>query len=121
MSEVEALKEDMAELKNEVRDSLAGIHSDLKSLSEAFRDLVRLDGDINRVATTVDRIGKEVDELFAMLRSETKALDERLRKVENNVASNNKSVDLYDDWARYAGFVIIGLIIGGAVVKVTGA
>ncbi len=114
--DVEAIKEDLDELKREVRDSISGMRSDIKELAKALHELIRLDGDLSRVADITNRIGKQVDDLFRLLRTETNALDQRLRTVENKLAGNGKSVDLFDALVKHALTLLFGLAIGGGVV-----
>lgn len=117
-TEVDAIKEDLAELKTEVRESLKGIHTDLKELANALHELIRLDGDIGRVADMTHRIGKEVDDLFRLFRTEFGKLDTRLRTVETAQAGNTKSVGLFDSLVKYGMSLLMGAALGVTVVKV---
>lgn len=120
MSEIDAIKQDLAELKTEVKDSLSGMRSDIKELAAALRDLIRLDGDLGRVADMANRIGKQVDDLFQLLRSEVAALDLRLRTVETSQAGNSKSVGLFDSLVRHGLLVVVSGGIGAALAKALG-
>ncbi|MDZ7804333.1 hypothetical protein [Thiohalophilus sp.] len=118
--EIDAIKQDSSEIRDEMRTSITGVRSDLKELTSALHDLIRLDGELNRVADLTGRIGTEVDSLARLMRKEHGSFDARLRSLEVGQAGNDKSVGLFDDWVRYGGFVIVGLVVGGVVAKAAG-
>lgn len=108
-TEMDAIKRDLSDLRNELRESIGGLRADIKEIAKAFHELVRLDGDIGRVADVVSRLGKEMDDL-----------SRRMRTLELDQAGNTKSVGLFDWIVRNALTVIISGAIGAAVVaKVT--
>jgi hypothetical protein len=78
MSEI---KQEIQQLKSNIDEKLDGVRSDIKELTKAFRDLVRLDGDIKRVDIVVDRIGRQVDDQ-----------EKRLRAVETSGAINGNRI-----------------------------
>jgi len=115
MGEYEAIKKDLADVKSDVRESLAGMRSDIKELTKALGELIRLDGDLGRVADMASRIGKEVDELAGLMRTQQVENDRRLRALETQQAGNNKSVGLFDGLVKYAVTLLFGLAIGAAM------
>jgi transposase len=119
-AEVDSIKQDLADVKREVRDSLNGMRSDVKELAKALHELIRLDGDLGRVADLTNRIGKQVDEIAAMWRSEKAEIDRRLRLLETAQALNTQSASLFDWLVRNALTIMVSGVIGAAVVmKVT--
>jgi hypothetical protein len=68
MAEVDNLKQDLNALKVSVNEQFDGVRNDLKELTSALRDLIRLDGDIKRVQDAVHRIGTQVDDHETRLR-----------------------------------------------------
>lgn len=77
MADVDALKGDLDGLRTSVNAQLEGMRKDIKDLTSAFRDLVRIDGDIQRTNDALVRIGRQVDDH-----------EERLRSVENSQAAD---------------------------------
>lgn len=118
--EVQAIKDDLSALKQEMHTSLAGVSTEVKELTKALRQLIRLDGDLGRVADLANRIGKEVDGLATLMREQFLHYDERLRKVENNQAGNNKSVTLFDGLVRHGLALMLGMAVGVLVIKAIG-
>jgi chromosome segregation ATPase len=117
VGEVDAIKQDLSELRNEMRESYSGLRSDLKELAKALRELIRLDGDIGRVADLAQRIGKEVDDLAALMRADRQELDKRLRTLEQAQVGNSKSAGLVDWLVRHTLSMAIGAAFGAAVIK----
>jgi len=57
-AEFKALDTKIGDLRGDVGD----IKKDLRGLTQALRDLIRLDGDIKSLRETVARIGKQIDD-----------------------------------------------------------
>jgi hypothetical protein len=112
MTEVDAIKSDLQALKTEVRDELSGMRSDLKDLAKALHELIRLGGDLGRVADLANRIGKEVDQLATRVRDDKEKTDGRLQALEIAQAGNAKSVGLFDKLVTHG----LSLIVGGILV-----
>ena len=85
MSGEDALKTELKEFKADVNSRFDSLHSDLTELTKAMRDLIKLDGYIQRVADQSNRIGKQVD-----------LLEERVRELELANATNSKTVGRFD-------------------------
>ena len=60
--EIQEIERKVEALRSEVGAQFAGVRSDLKEVSQALRDLIRLDGDLKRQNDALLRIGKQVDE-----------------------------------------------------------
>lgn len=58
-------------LRSHFTGQFAGVRSDIKELTQALRELIRLDGDIKRQNDALARIGRQVD-----------SHDERLHEIE---------------------------------------
>ncbi len=119
-NEVDAIKEDLVDLKKEVRDSLSGMRSDLKELAKALHELIRLDGDLGRVADLANRIGREVDELAKLWRTEKEALNTRVGAIEIQMAGNSKSVGLFDGVVKHSLVAVLSGGVGATLMKVFG-
>lgn len=98
---VDALKKELDELKGDVTDQLKGVRSDLKDLTMALRELIRLDGDMKRQNDLLIRVAKQVD-----------GLEIRVRTLEVNGSVNSTRI----------GFSERGmwLIFGGGLSVLTG-
>jgi septal ring factor EnvC (AmiA/AmiB activator) len=65
----EHVEQQLQEFRAEVRQRFDRVGEDLKELTKALRDLIRLDGDIRRLAEAVKRIGTQVDDHEGRLRA----------------------------------------------------
>lgn len=74
MSELESFKSDVSR-------QFDGVRNDLKELTKAMRELIRLEGDIKRTSDALIRIGRQVDDH-----------DERIRALETSDASERVRV-----------------------------
>lgn len=117
MSEYELIKRDLVEVRKEMRETLTGVRSEIKELAQALRDLIRLDGDLTRVADMTARVGKEIDELASLMRVQYTDTDKRLRSLETTQAGNNKSVGLFDGLVAHVLSLAVGLVVGAVVMK----
>ncbi len=62
MSDVAALESKFESHSRAVNGQLSGVRNDIKELTKALRDLIRIDGEIKNIVTLVSRIGSEVDD-----------------------------------------------------------
>jgi hypothetical protein len=60
-TDIETVERKVEELRSEVGRQLGGVREELKELTKALRDLIRLDGDMKRTNDALIRIGKQVD------------------------------------------------------------
>lgn len=60
---------EMDEFKAEVRDQIKGLRTDIRELTMAFRDLIRIDTNLKNVDRRVDAIGASVDDHETRLRA----------------------------------------------------
>lgn len=111
--QVEAIRAGLSELRNDVADALKVMRNDIKELGKAINGLARIDA-------RIERLVKDVDALFGLVREETRELDARVRKLEVNVAGNAKSMTLFDSIVRQSMFVIVGVIVGVVVERIFG-
>lgn len=58
-------------------EQFVGVRQDIKELTAAFRELIRMDGDLKRINDAMARIGSQVDDH-----------EQRLRFVENGHAGD---------------------------------
>lgn len=77
MTEIAALDHKIETLRTDVNTQLTGLRSDVKELTKALRDLIRMDGEIKNLSTLISRIAGEVDDH-----------ESRLRKLEQNSTIN---------------------------------
>lgn len=56
-----ALDNKVENLRRDVSQHLAGVRNDIKDLTAALRELIRLDGEMKRQNDAVARIGRQVD------------------------------------------------------------
>lgn len=103
MAQIEQMQQDLTEFKADVRGQFDGVRADLRELTQALRELIRLDGDIRRIDDKVIRIGAEVDDH-----------ENRLREMEKSDAAQTRSVGLFDWLLRHA----LGILVGGAITAV---
>lgn len=81
MADVDELKRNLDALRENVNEQFSGVREDIKELTAAFRELIRMDGDLKRVNDAMSRIGKQVDDH-----------EERLRRMENGQAADSVRV-----------------------------
>ena len=62
-----ALDTKIEALRSNVSGQLTGVRSDIKELTQALRELIRLDGDLKRQNDALGRIGRQVDNHDARL------------------------------------------------------
>lgn len=111
--QVEEIRAGLKDLRNDVADALKGMRSEIKELSRTINGLARID-------TRLERVGKDVDALFTLVRDETHELDQRVRNLEVTVAGSTKSTTLFDAIVRQSLFVIIGMIAGVVIERLAG-
>lgn len=107
--DLESLKQDLDELRGDIGKRFDSVHTELKELTKALRDLVRIDGDQRRIEEKVNRIGSEVGDH-----------EKRIRHLERSDAGQEKSVGLLDWIVRHAMSMGIGGAIGAALLKAAG-
>jgi hypothetical protein len=93
-------RDDLNVVREELNVQLAGVRADIKDLTLALRDLIRLDGDLKRIEQAQTRIGRQVDDH-----------EDRLRSVEVGGAGHAKTVGLVDKLVEHAASLIIGALI----------
>ena len=81
MSEVAALDQKIETLRQDVSEQFSGIRSDIKDLTKALRELIRLDGEVKSVRDLSNRIGKQVDDH-----------EKRIRTLETNSTANATAI-----------------------------
>ena len=101
-------REELDEFKAEVRHRFDRVHEDLKEMTQALRELVRLDGNIKRLEEAVGRIGDEVRDQ-----------EKRLRTLEHRGAGTAKTIGGVEVFARYAAAAVAGGLVT-AVAQVMG-
>lgn len=77
MADVDALKSDLERLRSSVNEQFGAVREDLRELTAAFRELIRMDGDMRRINDALARIGAQVDDH-----------EKRLRLLENGHAAD---------------------------------
>lgn len=65
---LEALDAKFEKLRHSVDEQFGGVRKELKELTQALRDLIRLDGDLKRQNDAIVRIGRQVDDHENQLR-----------------------------------------------------
>lgn len=81
MTEITALESKVESLSQNVNSQLSGVRTDIKELTSALRDLIRMDGEIKNISLLVNRIGGEVDDH-----------EERMRKLEQHSIVNSVKI-----------------------------
>lgn len=69
MTDILALQQKIEGLRAEVSARFDLVHEDLKELTKALRELIRLDGDIRRLQDAIGRIGRTSDDHELRLRT----------------------------------------------------
>lgn len=100
-------KTELNQFKNEVRLQMEGVRADLKDLTKALRELIRLEGSLNGLAKIVERLGRENDDQ-----------EKRLRQIEIGAAGTSKSVGLFDGMVKHVFVLVIGATVGAVLMKV---
>tara|TARA_R100001143_G_scaffold45391_2_gene40712 strand:+ start:18255 stop:18563 length:309 start_codon:yes stop_codon:yes gene_type:complete len=75
------VSEDLNRIRQEMSDQFKAIRSDIKEISTALVELVRLDGKFNSISELVNRVAIETDDL-----------EKRVRSLENNAGVNNTRI-----------------------------
>jgi len=81
MTEVAVLESKLESLSHSVNNQLTGVRSDIKDMTKALRELIRMDSEIKNVTTLVSRIGTEVDDH-----------EKRIRMLENTSVVNSVKI-----------------------------
>lgn len=69
LEQIAAVRADVASYRTEVAAQLGGVRDEIRELTVAFRELIKLDGDIKRTNDAVGRIGRESDDHEIRLRA----------------------------------------------------
>ena len=69
----EHVEQKLEDFRTEVREQFNRVGDELKELTQALRDLIRIDGDIRRLREAIKRIGGQVDDHEKRLRSAERA------------------------------------------------
>lgn len=107
-NEVETLERKLEEMRDDVRTQFAEVRDDLKELTKALRELIRLDGDIRRLQDACGRIGRESEDH-----------EKRLRALEQTRGADAMTVKHLDrtQWLQITTVVsIIASVIAGVAV-----
>lgn len=59
---IQSVERKLDDFRREVRGRMDTVGEELKELTKALRDLIRLDGDIRRIQDAVGRIGRQADD-----------------------------------------------------------
>lgn len=62
IDETQAVQKIVEDLRKEVSGRFDSMQEDIKELTKALRDLIRIDGDIRRLQDSVGRIGRETED-----------------------------------------------------------
>jgi len=108
MSDVTALDQKIETLRSEVTTQLRTVSSDMKELTRALRELIRLDGDIKNLSTLVTRVGGQVDDH-----------EKRLRRVETSSTVNTVKVGSSERFFWIAGAALFSVLSNIIVYVVT--
>lgn len=98
------MSEDLVQLRKEMTDQFSAMRSDIKEISHALVELVRLEGKFERVNELVYRLATENDNL-----------EKRLRSLENSAGINNNRISNNE---RIVWFVVTSVLgLGFAALK----
>lgn len=90
-------------LGGEVKSQLGVVNVELRELTKALRDLIRLDGDIRRLQDAVGRIGRETEDH-----------EKRLRVIESRGTAQTVTLGFWQSAAR-VGTTIAAAVIAAAI------
>lgn len=90
------MSEELDRLRQEMTQQFSAMRSDIKELSSAMLELVRLDGKLNTMSELLYRVAKQVDDL-----------ESRVRVLENNAGISTQRVTNNE---RMVWIVITGLL-----------
>lgn len=111
MSTIENVERNLEAFRNEVNGRFEALQSEIRELTSALREQVRIDGEIKRVNDALARMGKQLDKL----EERGEEIDVRLRNVEQSGAANKTEVRHLDRLAwlpiTIAGSVLAGLLV----------
>ena len=103
-TEIQAVEEKVEFLRTELGRRFDTVQEELKELTKALRDLIRLDGDIRRLQDAVGRIGRETEDH-----------EKRLRTLEGSGAATQATVKHADrqSWLiiTAAASLLSGLVV----------
>lgn len=107
-AELKDLEQKLETFRSEVGERFDRVHDDLKDLTKALRDLIRLDGDIRRLQDAIGRIGRESGDH-----------EKRLRVLEEATAGQRVKVGvigrgqllIFSTIAAAAGAVFSGVVV----------
>jgi len=106
MPDIQALEHKLETFRDEIGGRFDRVHDDLKELTKALRDLIRLDGDIRRLQDAMSRIGHESG-------------DHELRLRELEGANATAAVEhRHLDRTQWLGITTVSTIISAIVVGV---
>jgi len=69
VNDLQSLDKKLETFRGEIGERFDRVHDDLKELTKALRDLIRLDGDIRRLQDAIGRIGRATDDHETRLRA----------------------------------------------------
>lgn len=108
MTDVAALESKVENLSRDVTNQLSGVRTEIKELTSALRDLIRMDGEIKNVNVLVARIGREVDDH-----------EKRLRELEKNSIANSLKIGTGERIYWMLALVSLNVFTGVVVYWVT--
>lgn len=113
-----ALDNKVETLRRDVSQHLAGVRNDIKDLTAALREMIRLDGEIKRQNDAVGRIGRQVDKQEERLHEiETVRLPAlEVGGVKTGVVT--ESNDRFNWKLISVALTTLGAVVGGLIVYV---
>lgn len=102
------VRTELRTFKAEVNTKLDTVSSEIKELTRALRELIRLDGDIRRQNDALARIGRQVDDH-----------EVRLRRVEIEDSKQGARIGYSERWIWMAATGVSSGVVGVVVYMVT--
>lgn len=113
MTTIENVERNLDAFRSEVNGRFEALQTEIRELTSALREQVRIDGEIKRVNDALARMGKQLDKL----EERGEDADERLRNVEQSGAAHRTEVRHLDrlTWLPYT---LVGSVLSGALVGI---
>ena len=105
MSDLDVLTANMKHLQEDVQ----GVRSDIKELTKALVEMVRLDSDVKNLMDWLNRLSGKVD-----------GIEKDIAVLKTRSALNGKSVGLFDSLVSKGIFSLINIGIGAALLRLLG-
>lgn len=111
MSTIENVERNLEAFRKEVNGRFEALQAEIRELTTALREQVRIDGEIKRVNDALARMGRQLDKL----EGNNEALEERVRQVEQSGVAHKTEVRHLDRLAwlpiTLASSVLTGVIV----------